>query len=198
MSRITKKVVIVGNGGCGKTSLLTVFCKGVFPEVYDVPNVFHGYTADVEVDGRHVELSLWETPGGSHEYDIGFRRGLRQLTYTGSHVILFCFAVDWPDSLDNVQELITEVREVCPEVPIILVGCKKDLRGDSRVIEQLMTRKQILVTPEEGALRAQAIGAHHYLECSAKSGEGVLDVFRHASYAALLSRSRGHRNCVIL
>ena len=46
-----KKLVIVGDGTCGKTCLLIVFSKDEFPEVY-VPTVFENYVADIEVDGK--------------------------------------------------------------------------------------------------------------------------------------------------
>ena len=48
-----KKLVIVGDGTCGKTCLLIVFSKDEFPEVY-VPTVFENYVADIEVDNRQV------------------------------------------------------------------------------------------------------------------------------------------------
>jgi Ras homolog gene family, member A len=53
MTAIRKKLVIVGDGACGKTCLLIVFSKDQFPEVY-VPTVFENYVADIEVDGKQV------------------------------------------------------------------------------------------------------------------------------------------------
>ena len=53
MASIRKKLVIVGDGACGKTCLLIVFSKDQFPEVY-VPTVFENYVADIEVDGMYV------------------------------------------------------------------------------------------------------------------------------------------------
>jgi len=196
MSEIRRKLVIVGDGACGKTCLLIVFSKGTFPEVY-VPTVFENYVADVEVDGKHVELALWDT-AGQEDYDR-----LRPLSYPDSHVILICFAVDSPDSLDNVQEKwISEVMHFCPGLPVLLVGCKKDLRRDQRTIEDLRKTSQRPVTPEEGMAVASKIGAKHYLECSAKSGEGVREVFQYATRAALLMRSRSGKKrphgCVVL
>jgi GTPase SAR1 family protein len=97
------------------------------------------------------------------------------------------------------------VKHFCQGLPIILVGCKKDMRRDPRTIEELRKTRQQPVTPEEAGLCsffeavscssgvlqgmavAQKIGAHHYLECSAKSGEGVREVFQYATRAALLS-----------
>lgn len=54
MAAIRKKLVIVGDGACGKTCLLIVFSKDQFPEVY-VPTVFENYVADIEVDGKQVK-----------------------------------------------------------------------------------------------------------------------------------------------
>ena len=56
MAAIRKKLVIVGDGACGKTCLLIVFSKDQFPEVY-VPTVFENYVADIEVDGKQVCIS---------------------------------------------------------------------------------------------------------------------------------------------
>jgi Ras family protein A len=127
---------------------LIVFSKGTFPEVRPfaawlpfttescwqvyVPTVFENYVAEVEINGRIVELALWDT-AGQEDYDR-----LRPLSYPDSHVILICFAIDSPDSLDNVQEKwISEVLHFCSQLPIILVGCKKDLRYDPKTIEEL-------------------------------------------------------------
>lgn len=194
MAEIRRKLVIVGDGACGKTCLLIVFSKGTFPEVY-VPTVFENYVADVEVDGKHVELALWDT-AGQEDYDR-----LRPLSYPDTHVILICFAVDSPDSLDNVQEKwISEVMHFCAGLPIILVGCKNDLRRDRRVIDELKKTSQRPVTPEEGMAVANKIGARHYLECSARTGEGVREVFQYATRAALLSRPKNSKkhHCVVV
>ena len=58
MAAIRKKLVIVGDGACGKTCLLIVFSKDQFPEVY-VPTVFENYVADIEVDGKQVKDSFF-------------------------------------------------------------------------------------------------------------------------------------------
>jgi len=47
-------------------------------------------------------LALWDT-AGQEDYDR-----LRPLSYPDSHVILICFSIDSPDSLDNVQEKVSK------------------------------------------------------------------------------------------
>ncbi|KAJ8292786.1 Pre-mRNA-splicing factor prp1 [Rhodotorula toruloides] len=202
MSEIRRKLVIVGDGACGKTCLLIVFSKGTFPEVRIftadprcgrgesvaiAAREYNTRVADVVVDGKRVELALWDT-AGQEDYDR-----LRPLSYPDSHVILICFAVDSPDSLDNVQEKwISEVLHFCSGLPIILVGCKKDLRNDPKTIDELRRTGQRPVTPQEGEMVRQKIGATRYLECSARTGEGVREVFETATRLALLS-SKGRK-----
>jgi len=65
MLQVDKKLVIVGDGGCGKTCLIIVFSKDEFPEKY-IPTIFQRYYT--EVDGRPVELFLFNT-AGQEEYD---------------------------------------------------------------------------------------------------------------------------------
>ena len=61
-SAIRRKLVIVGDGACGKTCLLFAFTKDEFPDKY-IPTVFENYVSDIEVDGKLVELALWDTAG---------------------------------------------------------------------------------------------------------------------------------------
>ncbi|KAI8058408.1 GTP-binding protein rhoA [Syncephalis plumigaleata] len=193
MAEIRRKLVIVGDGACGKTCLLIVFSKGTFPEVY-VPTVFENYVATVQVDDKPVELALWDT-AGQEDYDR-----LRPLSYPDSHVILICFSVDQPDSLENVQEKwISEVLHFCKGLPILLVACKKDLRHDPKIVENLRRHNQLPVSTADGQAVATKIGAYKYLECSARTGEGVQEVFEHATRAALLHRKKPNKmSCLVL
>ncbi|WBW74101.1 Rho family GTPase Rho5 [Schizosaccharomyces osmophilus] len=198
-TELRRKLVIVGDGACGKTCLLIVFSKGTFPEVY-VPTVFENYVADVNVDGRHIELALWDT-AGQEDYDR-----LRPLSYPDSHVVLICFSVDAPESLDNVQEKwISEVMHFCSSLPIILVGCKNDLRNDPKVVEELSKTSQKPIPYEDGETVAKKIGAYKYLECSAKLNDGVQEVFETAARASMLkfkanngNKTKKKKRCLIL
>jgi len=171
-----------------------VFTLGFFPTHY-IPTVFENYVTDCRVDGKSVQLALWDT-AGQEDYER-----LRPLAYSKAHVILIGFSIDTPDSLDNVKhKWVVEAQERCPDVPIILVGLKKDLRGDPVAIEEMRKRSQRFVTETEGEHAAREIGARKYLECSSLSGEGVDDVFEAATRAALLMFEKGEGSgcCVIL
>jgi Ras family protein A len=91
MTALSRKLVVIGDGACGKTCLLIVFANGNFPEVpllfffffvlfigskinfsiyffpfpsqTYVPTVFENYVANMEIDGKKIELALWDTAG---------------------------------------------------------------------------------------------------------------------------------------
>ena len=77
--------------------------------------MFENYVADVKVDGKQVELAVWDT-AGQEDYNHP-----RPLSYPDSHVICTCFAIDSPDSLDNIQEkvrFLPSAPVACPHVLI--------------------------------------------------------------------------------
>ncbi|EDQ90218.1 uncharacterized protein MONBRDRAFT_24474 [Monosiga brevicollis MX1] len=189
---LRKKLVIVGDGACGKTCLLIVFAKDQFPEVY-VPTVFENYVADIEVDGKAVELALWDT-AGQEDYDR-----LRPLSYPDTHVLLLCFSIDAPDSLENIQyKWKPEVEHFCPGVPYVLVGCKRDLRQDPSTIRELQKLGQKPIPEDKGQSVAKVIGAYGYVECSAKTTENVRSVFEMATRASMAVRTRKRGGCALL
>ncbi|XP_035015862.1 rho-related GTP-binding protein RhoA-C isoform X2 [Hippoglossus stenolepis] len=158
MAAIRKKLVIVGDGACGKTCLLIVFSNHQFPEVY-VPTVFENYVADIEVDGKQ------------------------------EHFV--------PDA-ENIPEKWTP-EVFYSNVPIILVGNKKDLRNDEHTRRELAKMKQEPVKSDEARDMANRINAFGYLECSAKTKDGVREVFEMATRAALQAKRRGKKSgCCLL
>ena len=208
---IRKKLVIVGDCAAGKTSVLTAFIRDQFNEIY-VPTVFQNDFADVNnvadvnniadinnvsnikgvadivVDGKQVELKLCDT-ASQEDHDR-----LRPLSYPDTDVILMCFAIDSPDTFKNIpKKWNPEVKHFCPNVPIVLVGNRKDLRNDPNTIKKLAKMKQGPVQPEDGLMMAAEIGVFAYLECSAKTAEGVREVFETATRAALQVRCRCNR-----
>lgn len=117
---------------------------------------------DIEVDGKHVELGLWDTGG---DYNLS---GFRLLCYPDSHLVMICFAINSPDSLSNAEELVRiveslmifkltgdvsqftkELQNAHSSPRYILVGLKKDLRYDSETIQRLESVHLHPITLEE-------------------------------------------------
>ncbi|QLG74212.1 hypothetical protein HG535_0G00960 [Zygotorulaspora mrakii] len=185
---VRRKLVIIGDGACGKTSLLYVFTLGKFPEEYH-PTVFENYVTDCRVDGIKVTLTLWDT-AGQEEYER-----LRPFSYSKADVILIGFAVNDHESLIHARtKWAEEALRYCPDAPIILVGLKRDLRnlkpGDSKYMD--------LVSHEEAQQVARQIGAKKLLECSALTGEGVDDVFEMATRTSLLVNKEPGKQCCVI
>ncbi|KAK6464727.1 Rho2 protein [Scheffersomyces coipomensis] len=182
---VSRKLIIVGDGAIGKTSLLYVFTLGEFPTEYH-PTVFENYVTDCRIDSKMVQVALWDT-AGQEEYER-----LRPLSYRNSHVVLIGFALDTPDSLETARtKWIEEVKKYCPNTPYILIGLKKDLR--------LNLKDQInFVQTERGAQVAQQIGAKTYLESSALTGEGVDDIFEYAIRTSLLVQTKPKNSCCVI
>ncbi|KAG0239272.1 small GTPase superfamily [Mortierella sp. GBAus27b] len=188
MPEIRKKLVVVGDGACGKTCMLMVHSKGEFPKKY-VPTVFENYSMMVTHGKQQIELSLWDT-AGQEDYDR-----LRPLSYPESDVVLMCYSVDTISSLDNLTEKWhPELVHFLENVPKIVVGLKTDLR-DEAVGED----KDHFVSYERGAQVAASLHCKYY-ECSAKTGKGLAEVFQAAVKAAMQSRisKMRRRACSIL
>ncbi|XP_056330002.1 ras homolog family member Ga [Danio aesculapii] len=187
------KCVVVGDGAVGKTCLLISFTTNAFPKEY-VPTVFDNYSAQVLVDSKTVSLNLWDT-AGQEEYDR-----LRTLSYPQTNIFIICFSVTSPSSFENVKlKWHPEVFEHCPNVPILLVGTKKDLRDDPEELKKLKEKSLSVVSQQQGTTLARQIQARKYMECSALSQDGVKEVFTEAARIFLHPKQpSSKKSCVLL
>jgi len=191
-----RKLVLLGDGACGKTSLLNVFTRGYFPTVYE-PTVFENYVHDIFVDNVHIELSLWDT-AGQEEFDR-----LRSLSYDDTHAIMLCFSVDSKDSLENVEsKWVGEIAENCQGVKLVLVALKCDLREQGadedetagEGAEGAHKEKKEMINYNQGLEVARRIKALRYLECSAMRNRGVNEAFTEAARVALSVKPNGGKD----
>mmetsp|Transcript_25165 Transcript_25165/g.51190 ORF Transcript_25165/g.51190 Transcript_25165/m.51190 type:complete len:184 (+) Transcript_25165:88-639(+) len=179
------KCVVCGDGAVGKTCMLISYTTNSFPEDY-IPTVFDNYSANVMVDNRQIQLGLWDT-AGQEDYDR-----LRPLSYPSTDVFLICFSVDTETSYQNVKsKWLPEIEFHAPGVPIILVGTKVDMRTDSKDF----------VSKTMGENLKEEMGAYKYVECSARTQEGLKQVFDEAIRCVLVSQSNAgnkKKKCAIL
>ncbi|XP_053393137.1 ras-related protein Rac1-like isoform X6 [Mercenaria mercenaria] len=145
------KCVVVGDKNVGKTCLLLSFTENAFPGEYLPDVICEPCQANVRVDERVCDLSIWDT-AGQDEYDR-----LRPLSYS--------------------QTWYPEIKHYCPYTPIVLVGTKLDLRDNNNEKEKALNKD---ITHVEGMRLAQQVNVFKYLECSAKTGIGIKQVFDEA------------------
>ena len=145
------------------------------------------------VDGKPISLGLWDT-AGQEDYDR-----LRPLSYPQTDVFLICFSIVSPPSFDNVKAKVSlvdnthckhlanqlfqwhpEIDHHAPNVPIILVGTKLDLREDRATADNLRSKKMEPVSYEQALAVAKEIKAVKYLECSALTQRNLKSVFDEA------------------
>lgn len=130
--------------------------------------VFDNYSANVMVDGKPVNLGLWDT-AGQEDYDR-----LRPLSYPQTDVFIICYSIIAPSSLDNVKsKWAPELQHHAPNVPRILVGTKSDLRQDTSAQQQLQSKGLSMVTIQDAEGVSREIGAKKHLECSALTQDGT-------------------------
>jgi len=166
------KLVVVGDGAVGKTSLLISYATGDFPTEY-LPTVFENYTAQMKREKEVILLHLWDT-AGQEDYDR-----LRPLSYPGADVLLLCFSTISQASYDAIREKwAPEVHHYVANIPHILVGTKIDLREAKAPDPN--SGKYEPISYEQGKAMADEIGAVRYMEVSSKTGKGVTDVFKEA------------------
>ncbi|KAL1327221.1 hypothetical protein AAHE18_13G285600 [Arachis hypogaea] len=171
------KCVTVGDGAVGKTCMLISYTSNTFPTDY-VPTVFDNFSANVVVDGSTVNVGLWDT-AGQEDYNR-----LRPLSYRGADVFLLCFSLISKASYENIsKKWIPELRHYAPNVPIVLVGTKLDLREDKQFFVDHPGATRI--TTAQGEELKKMIGAITYIECSSKTQQNVKIVFDSAIKVAL-------------
>jgi small GTP-binding protein len=153
------KILNIGDYSVGKTSLALRYTQNRFSSSY-LPTLgvdFHSKNIQFDEDTT-LRIVLFDTVGQEKLVS------LRKRYYTGAHGAVVVFDVTRKETYEHIENWIKEVRERCPDVPIIIVGNKTDLE-DERVVSYDEVIKK---WGEEG---------YTILESSAKLGEGVEDIY---------------------
>lgn len=125
---ISKKIVVLGHFGVGKTSLIRRFVTDTFSNNYKVTIGVHITKKVVEISVENtVSLILWDLEGTD---DIA---SIRESYLLGTHGVVFVFDVSRPSTYQNLNIDLKLVTDKIPKVPRIVVGNKSDLVDNDEV-----------------------------------------------------------------
>jgi len=154
MQTISKKVILIGNFGVGKTSLTRQFVFQKFADEYLT-------TLGVKIDKKvliineiQANLIIWDIAGEVSQTKVP------KSYYLGANGIIYVFDLTRPSTFKHITEDLDYIKQVLPNVPYIIVGNKKDL----------LTEEQLQDTIAQLPLPCEYF-------TSAKTGEKVEEMF---------------------
>jgi len=150
------KIVIVGDGNVGKTSLIRRYCDGKFEQSRTMTIGVDFQTKLVQVGTFRFKLSIWDVAGQDRF------ESFRETFYLGAHAVALVYDCTEPESFAHLDRWRAEVLANQPGVPMALIANKVDLRPS--------------VATEEGQRWARR---HRipFIETSAASGLNVAALF---------------------
>ncbi|CAL1293686.1 ras-related protein Rab-35-like [Argiope bruennichi] len=114
------KLLIIGDSGVGKSSLLLRFADNTFSGNYITTIGVDFKIRTLEIDGEKVKLQIWDTAGQERF------RTITSTYYRGTHGVIVVYDVTNGESFANVKRWLHEIEQNCDMVKRILVGNKND------------------------------------------------------------------------
>ena len=152
---VSKKIVVLGHFGVGKTSLIRRFVEDSFSDNYIVSIGVHITKRVVEITADNsISFILWDLEGTD---DLTL---IRDSFLLGTHGVVFVFDVTRPSTFQNLNEDLKIVHEKLTDVPMLVVGNKIDL---------------VVLTELDALLKQHKISIDFLT--SAKTGGAVDDMF---------------------
>ncbi len=156
------KVIIIGPGAVGKTSLLNRFVHNEFSLKYKLTIGVDFLTKVIEYEPeKFVKLHIWDI-GGQERFKF-----LHRSFYEGAFGALIVFDLSRQNTFSSMKTWHSEMRNiVINDIPIAIIGNKSDLIPE---IGEIIDRREV----EEYAKNEGCF----YVETSAKTGDNVKDAF---------------------
>uniref|UniRef100_A0AAV1U059 Ras-related protein Rab-21 n=1 Tax=Peronospora matthiolae TaxID=2874970 RepID=A0AAV1U059_9STRA len=168
------KVVLLGEGRVGKTSILLRYIKGEYDERQDSTLQASYLDKRLLVDNCRVALSLWDTAGQERFHALG------PIYYRDADGALLVYDITDVESFHKVRTWVRELRRIVgDDISICIAGNKSDLHRNRKVSE------------EDAKRYAASVGAAHF-DTSAKLNRGLEDVFVELT-RRMLSRTGGKK-----
>jgi len=152
------KVVIIGDGAVGKTSLIARFAEKTFQAEYKPTLGTNIVIKELKLGDNNVKLLLWDIAGQAKWRDV------RHLYYRGAQGSILVFDVTRPGTYESIPAWFKDLIQFSGDIPRILLANKVDLTD---------LRK---ITKEAGIQKAEEMNSV-YFETSAKDGTQVNDAF---------------------
>ena len=162
------KVVVIGDGSVGKTTLILKYTEKRFRESY-IPTIGVQWTVkNVEYNEYTVSLILWDI-AGQDKFKL-----MRSNFYEGSDAVIIVFDVTNLISFDHVENWLKELKQYCGDIPIAIFGNKIDLVD----IDDLTVNKDIINSDDNVEKFKNEHNLIGYFKTSALTGHGVIDAFQ--------------------
>lgn len=158
-SDIRVKVILLGDGRVGKTSLAVRYTQGKFQANYKPSLGVDFLIKRVTIDNRQLKILVFDTAGQETISSI------RKKYYYGAHGAVIVYDVTRRKTFENIPTWLNELKDQVGEIYTVIVGNKTDLMEEREV------------SYDEALAFAKELGAD-YLETSALSGENVTDLFQ--------------------
>ena len=165
--------MLVGDRCCGKTALAVRLSSDLFLDYYLPTQLVDDFTAEVDTGKYSYKLTLLDL-SGSCEND-----GIRSLVYENCDVVVVCFDLTDPSSLESVTSIwLPELEHKCPGIPYILAGCKQDETCDEDHADGCHSCSQSVLTRDVMKGLLLNTRARSYIECSSKYMDGMEELTR--------------------
>jgi Ras-related protein Rab-1A len=122
------KIIIIGNSGVGKSSLLLRFTDRIF-EYSHVSTIGVDFKIQtIQLDNKIIKMQLWDTAGNERF------RTITTSYYRGSHGVCIVFDLTDKQSFENINSWFTEIEKYASNnIKKILVGNKCDISKDREI-----------------------------------------------------------------
>ncbi|MCU0439259.1 MAG: GTP-binding protein [Raineya sp.] len=124
---LSKKVILIGNFGVGKTSLTRQFVYQKFSDEYLTTLGVKIDKKVVEVGNDLVNLMIWDIAGEVSQTRVNTSY------YLGSNGIIYVFDLSRPSTYEHMEADIEYVQKLLPDVPILRVANKADLLTEEQI-----------------------------------------------------------------
>ncbi len=119
------KIVAVGDGGVGKTTMLNVLIKGIYDDETKMTIGFDIFSREVEIDGKAYSVVIWDL-GGQDRFKF-FLHQNNDIFIRGAQGVLLMFDLTRIQTLQELKFWVELCRKDNSNIPILLIGSKLDL-----------------------------------------------------------------------